>query len=384
MSTTLEPREAPPRAREIDVHAFEHHWQDEADAAYLYRLLASAEPDAKKKDIYSRLADVEDRHVVVWSDLLAKHGHPPAAFRPSGRARLLAAFGRWFGPGFLLPMLLEEEGREVKAYLDMHRETPVGAPGGAEALTLARESADHATTLAEIAGKGGEPWHKTSSGGFLRNVVYGFNDGLTANFGLVAGVIGAGIVNQHQAVVVAGVAGLIADALSMGSSGYLASKSEREVYEYEISMEKTEVELMPEIERDELAVIYEAKGMDRESAHMLATRIMADPAQMLKEQVQEELKIGEFTVSPFREGWITGLATAFGAAIPVFPFLVWQGSTAIAISFTVAMLSHFIVGAARSVFTGRGAFRSGFDMFVVGVGVALVGYYVGGWVGKLI
>ncbi|HMH84687.1 MAG TPA: VIT1/CCC1 transporter family protein [Gemmatimonadaceae bacterium] len=384
MSTTLEPREAPPESREIDVHSFEHHWQDEADAAYLYRLLAAAEPDPKKKDVYSRLADVEDRHVVVWSDLLSQHGHPPAEFRPSGRARLLAAFGRWFGPSFLLPMLLEEEGREVKAYLDMHRETPRGAPGGAEALVLARESADHATTLGEIAGKGGEPWHKTSSGGFLRNVVYGFNDGLTANFGLVAGVIGAATVNQHQAVVVAGMAGLIADALSMGSSGYLASKSEREVYEYEISMEKAEVELMPEIERDELAIIYEAKGMDRNSAHTLATQIMADPQQMLKEQVQEELKIGEFSMSPFREGWITGLATAFGAVIPVFPFLIWQGATAITISFTVAMLSHFLVGAARSVFTGRGAFRSGLDMFVVGVGVALVGYYVGGWVGRLI
>jgi VIT1/CCC1 family predicted Fe2+/Mn2+ transporter len=382
MSTTLEPREAPPAIREVDVHAFEHHWQDEADAAYLYRLLAAAEPDPKKKDIYSRLADVEDRHVVVWSDLLARHGHRPTEFRPSGRARLLAALGRWFGPGFLLPMLLEEEGREVKAYLDMHRETPHGAPGGAEALVLARESADHATTLGEIAGKGAEPWHKTESGGFLRNVVYGFNDGLTANFGLVAGVIGAATVNQHQAVVVAGVAGLIADALSMGSSGYLASKSEREVYEYEISMEKTEVELMPEIERDELAVIYEAKGMDRNSAHILATQIMGDPQQMLKEQVQEELKIGEFSMSPFREGWITGLATAFGAAIPVFPFLIWHGTTAIVISFALAMLSHFVVGAARSVFTGRGVFRSGFDMFVVGVGVAAVGYFVGGWVGS--
>src|SRR6267154_2078516 len=281
MSTTLEPREAPPHSREIDVHSFEHHWQDEADAAYLYRLLAAAEPDPKKKDVYSRLADVEDRHVVVWSDLLAQHGHPPAEFRPSGRARLLAAFGRWFGPGFLLPMLLEEEGREVKAYLDMHRETPRGAPGGAEALVLARESADHATTLGEIAGKGGEPWHRTSSGGFLRNVVYGFNDGLTANFGLVAGVIGAATVNQHQAVVVAGVAGLIADALSMGSSGYLASKSEREVYDYEISMEKAEVELMPEIERDELAIIYDFLRMAAASAHTLATQIMADPQQML-------------------------------------------------------------------------------------------------------
>ena len=275
MSTTLEPRAAPtpPTPAPVDIHSFEHHWQDEADAAYLYRILAAAEPDPKKKDIYSRLADVEDRHVVVWSDLLTRHGHPPAKFRPSGRARLLARFGRWFGPGFLLPMLLEEEGREVKAYLDMHRETPRGAPGGAEALILARESADHATTLGEISGKGAEPWHRTASGGFLRNVVYGFNDGLTANFGLVAGVIGASSVNQHQAVVVAGVAGLIADALSMGSSGYLASKSEREVYEYEIAMERTEVDLMPEIERDELAVIYEAKGMDRTSAHTLATHL---------------------------------------------------------------------------------------------------------------
>ncbi|HZF71893.1 MAG TPA: VIT1/CCC1 transporter family protein [Gemmatimonadaceae bacterium] len=386
MSTTLEPRAAPtpPTPAPVDIHSFEHHWQDEADAAYLYRILAAAEPDPKKKDIYSRLADVEDRHVVVWSDLLTRHGHPPAKFRPSGRARLLARFGRWFGPGFLLPMLLEEEGREVKAYLDMHRETPRGAPGGAEALILARESADHATTLGEISGKGAEPWHRTASGGFLRNVVYGFNDGLTANFGLVAGVIGASSVNQHQAVVVAGVAGLIADALSMGSSGYLASKSEREVYEYEIAMERTEVDLMPEIERDELAVIYEAKGMDRTSAHTLATQIMADPQRMLKEQVQEELKIGELSMSPLREGWLTGLATAFGAAIPVFPFLLWHGATAIVISFAVSMLSHFVVGAARSVFTGRGVFRSGFDMFVVGMGVALVGYFFGGWIGRFI
>ena len=387
MSTTLEPPRPAPEARPdhpIDVHAFEHHWQDEADAAYLYRILAEAETDQKKKDIYARLASVEDRHVTIWSELLTRHGHPPGIFKPSGRARLLASLGRMFGPNFLLPMLLEEEGREVKAYLDMHRGTPRGAPGGSEALLLARESADHATELGEIAGKGAEPWHKTESGGFLRNVVYGFNDGLTANFGLVAGVIGAAVVNQHQAVVVAGVAGLIADALSMGSSGYLASKSEREVYDYEISMEKTEVELMPEIERDELAVIYEAKGMDRESAHSLATQIMADPALMLKEQVQEELKIGEYAMSPLREGWLTGLATAFGAAIPVFPFLIWTGTTAIVISFALSMLSHFLVGAARSVFTGRGAFRSGLDMFVVGIGVALVGYFVGGWVGKLI
>ena len=381
MATTVDPKRG--NRPEPDVPAFEHHWQDEADAAYLYRILAAAEPDARKKDIYARLADVEDRHVVVWDDLMKSQGHAPKTFRPSTRARLLARLGSLFGPGFLLPMLLEEEGREVKAYLDMHRATPKGAPGGGEALTLAKESADHAMTLAGIAGKSGEPWHRTESGGFLRNVVYGFNDGLTANFGLVAGVIGAAASQQHQAVIVAGVAGLIADALSMGSSGYLAAKSEREVYDYEIAMERDEIALMPEIERDELALIYEAKGMDQASAHRLATEVMADPQRMLEEQVQEELKIGEQTISPFREAWVTGVATAFGAIIPVFPFFFAKGMTAIVLSFTFAMLSHFIVGAARSVFTGRSVFRSGLDMFVVGLGVAIVGYYVGGWVGHL-
>jgi VIT1/CCC1 family predicted Fe2+/Mn2+ transporter len=315
---------------------------------------------------------------------MSHHGHPPKKFRPSARARLLAGLGKIFGPGFLLPMLLQEEGREVKGYLDMHRATPRGAPGGDEALTLAKESAEHATTLAGISGKQGEPWHRTESGGFLRNVVYGFNDGLTANFGLVAGVIGASVTQQHQAVIVAGVAGLIADALSMGSSGYLAAKSEREVYDYEIAMERDEIALMPEIERDELALIYEAKGMDASAAHALATQVMADPERMLEEQVQEELKIGEQTISPLREGWVTGLATAFGAVIPVFPFLVMEGSNAIVASFVFSMLSHFLVGAARSVFTGRSVFRSGFDMFVVGLGVAVVGYYVGDWVGKIL
>src|SRR5678816_2510777 len=118
-------------------------------------------------------------------------------------------------------MCIRDRGREVKAYLDMHRTTGAGVAGRDEALTLAKESAEHATTLNTIAGRTGEPWHRTGAGGFLRNVVYGFNDGLTANFGLVAGVIGASATNaNYHAVIVAGVAGLIADALSMGSSGY--------------------------------------------------------------------------------------------------------------------------------------------------------------------
>ena len=367
-----------------DLHAFEHHWQDEADAAYLYRLLANAEPDSRKGDLYRRLAAVEDRHVEIWAALLREHGRDPGHFNPSARTRLLAALGKLFGPGFLLPMLLAEEGREVKGYLDMHRRTQRGTPGADESLTLARESAEHAATLNSISGRTGEPWHRTESGGFLRNVVYGFNDGLTANFGLVAGVIGASSQSAHHTVIVAGVAGLIADALSMGSSGYLAAKSEQEVYANEIAMERDEIALMPEVERDELALIYEAKGMSADSAHALATEVMADPQRMLDEQVQEELGIGDPHMSPLREGWVTGLATAIGALIPVFPFLVTSGRTAVVIAFVISMASHWIVGAARSVFTGRSVFRSGLDMFVVGLGVAGVGYLVGDWLSKMV
>ena len=380
---TTSPRAAAPHGAP-DLDAFEHHWQDEADAAFLYRLLADAEPDPGKQDIYRRLADVEDRHLEIWADLLARNGRRLGPHRPTARTRLLAFLGRRFGPGFLLPMLLAEEGREVKAYLDMHRTTLLGVAGRDEALLLAKESAEHATTLNAVAGRTGEPWHKTGAGGFLRNVVYGFNDGLTANFGLVAGVIGASTGATHHAVIVAGVAGLIADALSMGSSGYLAAQSEREVYAHEIAMERDEIALMPDIERDELALIYEAKGMDRESAYRIATQVMADPERMLAEQVQEELGISESQTSPMREAWITGTATAIGALIPVMPFLFLEGRVAVVVSFAVAMISHWIVGAARSVFTGRSVFRSGLDMFVVGLGVAAVGYYVGEWIAKLL
>jgi predicted membrane protein (TIGR00267 family) len=116
----------------------------------------------------------------------------------------------------------------------------------------------------------------------------------------------------------------------------------------------------------------------------MAEEVMRDPERALGEQVREELKIGEAHATPFREGWITGLATAVGAFIPVFPFLVFEGRIAIWIAFTVAMLSHFVVGAARSFFTGRGVIRSGIDMFVIGVGVAAVGYLVGDLISKVL
>ncbi|MEO8946609.1 MAG: VIT1/CCC1 transporter family protein [Gemmatimonadaceae bacterium] len=391
MTSSLQPPTSVPNGVEPgaphaapDIHTFEHHWQDEADAAYLYDILAQLEKDPDKSDVYRRLSGVETRHLEIWAKLIRENGGSTKEFRPTARTRLLATLGKLLGPGFLLPMLLAEEGREVKGYMDMHRAIPQGAPGNPEALLLAKESAEHASELSAITGRSEEPWHRKESGGFLRNTVYGFNDGLTANFGLVAGVLGAAAASPQHMVIVAGVAGLIADALSMGSSGYLASKSEQEVYQHEIEMERDEIALMPEVERDELALMYEAKGMRRDVAEELAQEIMHDPARMLREQVQEELEIGEPNMSPMREAWLTGGATAIGALIPVLPFFFLKGTSAVITSFVIAMASHFFVGGLRSIFTGRGLFRSGFDMFVVGLGVAAVGYYAGEWVAHLL
>jgi VIT1/CCC1 family predicted Fe2+/Mn2+ transporter len=357
------------------------HWQDEADAAYLYRVLAAAEADPQRADLYRRIAAVEDRHVEMWRQLLTEGGVELDEHRPSRRARLMGWIGRRFGTRFLLPLLLAEESREMMGYLGEYRTAPRGR-ARETTLTLAKESAEHAEALGALVGRAGEPWHRTESSAFVRNVVYGFNDGLTANFGLVMGVLGADV--GTNIVVISGVAGLIADALSMGSSGYLAAKSEQEVYEHEIAIEREEIRLMPEVEEEELALLYEAKGLEPEAARAAAAAVMRDPERALAEKAREELGIGEAAMSPLREGWVTGSATAFGALIPILPFILLPHNTAIAVSFAASMMSHFGVGAARSFFTGRGVFRSGLDMFVVGLGVAVIAYLVGDLITRLL
>jgi VIT1/CCC1 family predicted Fe2+/Mn2+ transporter len=224
-------------------------------------------------------------------------------------------------------------------------------------------------------GREGEPWHVGGSGGYLRSVVYGFNDGLTANFGLVAGIIGADV--APHIVIISGIAGALADALSMGSSGYLAAKSEAEVQAHQIEMERREMKLMPDLEEDELAIIYEAKGLAPDRARETARDMMKDPSQALDAMVREELNIHPAELAPLKDGLVTGIATAIGALIPIAPFLTLAHDTAVWISLAISMLAHFAIGAARSMFTGRGVWASGRDMFLVGFGVAAVGYLIG-------
>jgi vacuolar iron transporter family protein len=362
--------QGPPEADE----SWDHHYRDERDAAYLYRALAAIEKTPELRELFAKLAVVEDRHSERWEELFRAGGRPLPPYATARRTRFLAWAAKHFGTALVLPMMLAEEGREVQAYLGLARHSANRQMHKA-AVDIASDSAVHARELSEAMGREGEPWHVGGSGGYLRSVVYGFNDGLTANFGLVAGIIGVSV--APHIVIISGVAGALADALSMGSSGYLAAKSEAEVHAHQIDMERHEMRLMPDLEEDELAVIYEAKGLTPERARETARAMMQDPPQALAAMVREELNIHPAELAPLKDGLVTGSATAVGAFIPIVPFLLLEHSSAIWVSLVVSMLAHFAIGAARSLFTGRSVWASGRDMFVVGFGVAAVGYLIG-------
>lgn len=351
------------------------HWQDEGESAYRYRALAELEQNEARKKLFLRLADVEVRHQEMYEKLLRAQGVEPGPFRPRWLIRVQGWMARHGGAKSVVELGIKDELHEVKQYLKTRKShAPATSPDQA-AEQIAQDEAGHAALLKQLAGPRGEPWHRPGSGGVLRNIIYGFSDGLTANFGLVMGIIGAAA--DPMFVRISGLAGLVADALSMGGSGYLAAKSEQEVYQHELQLERGEIELMPELEIEELTLLYEANGMPPETARLAASHVFKDPRVALQEMARQELGISEESSSPLRAALTTGAATAIGALIPIFPFLFGSRLIAIWISFGISMLSHFAVGAARSLFTGRSVFRSGLDMFLVGLGVAAVGYLVG-------
>jgi VIT1/CCC1 family predicted Fe2+/Mn2+ transporter len=362
-------------------HSWDEHYSDERDAAYLYRQLAAVEPNGERRQLFERLARVEDRHVERWETLFRESGRPLPRYRTALRTRVLAWAARHLGTALILPLLLAEEGREVQAYLGLARQSTDRLMHSA-AVDIASDSAMHARELSAAMGREGEPWHVGGSGGYLRSVVYGFNDGLTANFGLVAGVIGANV--APHIVIISGVAGALADALSMGSSGYLAAKSEAEVQAHQIQMEQHEMRLMPDLEEEELALIYEAKGLPPDRARETAHAMMQDPDRALDAMVREELNIHPADLAPLKDGVVTGIATAVGAFIPIAPFLTFDFRVAVWMSLAISLIAHFAIGAARSMFTGRGVWASGRDMFVVGFGVAAVGYAIGELITKFL
>jgi len=223
-----------------------------------------------------------------------------------------------------------------------------------------------------------EKWH-VRGGGWIGQAIYGMNDGLGAAFGVVSGVAGATLTARGtEFVLLSGIAAAIASALSMGSGAYLATKSEREVYEAELEREKREIEMDPEQEREEMQLFYELKGFKQEEAKMLASRLAEQPEQMLKTLAHEELGLSEATFpNPWRAAISASISTALGAFIPVLPFFFLTGLTALGTSFIISTAAHFAVGASKVIVTGRSWWKSGAEMTVVGLGEAIITYIIG-------
>ena len=353
------------------------NWQREIEGAFLYRELARLARTPEIRDALAEMGKQEEHHAEVWAE--RSRQADPQAVTPGIdlRIRLTLLLGRWLGAEAVIPLLINDEVSDIASYTE--QAMTLGDKPTYQKVLL--DETTHARTLTSLReparARGPEPWHRgASASGFVRDMVYGFNDGLTANFGLVMGVIGASVSNQ--VLLLAGFAGLTADALSMAASGYLASRSEEEVRQYHLTLERAELELMPQEEREELVYFFTAKGLTRAEASTVADRLMQNPEAALTALARDELGIDpEAPVNPLREGIITGISTGLGAIIPLIPFMIITGPAAIWTGVGISMLAHFLVGASRAIFTGRPAIRSGVEMFAVGMGVALVTFMLG-------
>lgn len=353
------------------------NWRREVESADLYRKLM---PRARTERVRQGLADMaeqEDRHAEVWKRKLEEIGLATTRTGPDLRIRIILGLSRLLGADSLLSLLARDEVNDIGIYVRQ-------AENSADHETFTQviqDETSHAHFLRGLHRPGEEhevePWHQgVDASGWLRSVVYGFNDGLTANFGLVMGVVGANI--SAQFVLLTGFAGLLADALSMASSAFLAGRSEQEVREHHLRLERAEITYMPEEERHELQQIYIGKGLSPDEAGQVADALMKRPEAALAQLAADELGLDiKASQTPLQEGVLTGISTGFGAVIPIIPFIFFTGSTAIWIGIGISMLAHFAVGASRAIFTGRPAIRSGFEMFVVGMGVAVATFAIG-------
>ncbi len=363
----------------------EKMWRREVEAAHTYRLLAGREHDPKRRDILRRLAEQEDKHATRWAERITMAtGHQPD---PKDVERGLSWFQRIGDPNVVLHRLEQEESRAEAEYdqLLARLSDPIDRQIAQEAML---EERDHAVVLRTLAGGAiptprstldsilrRERWHVRGTG-WIGDAIYGVNDGLGAVFGIVSGM--AGYTGGSEVVLAAGLAGTLASALSMGAGAYLASKSEREVYESEVSRERTEIEEDPHEELLELELFYQLKGFSAEEARTMAERIQKEPKQFLRTLVHEELGLSEETFpNPLRSTVSAAVSTAVGGFIPIVPFFFVVGMPAVIASFVISTIAHFAVGASKALVTMRPWWASGLEMTAVGVVEAAITYGLG-------
>jgi VIT1/CCC1 family predicted Fe2+/Mn2+ transporter len=332
-------------------------WYHEKESAWLYRQVAACETDPRKSHLFLSLAAAAEDQAAKWESS-ARYGTTAGKreFVPGLRARVVARLLRRFGPRSMRSVLAAMKLRGLSIYT-----APIGMAGH-----------PMPTTLAEVGAR-----HRSGMGGNLRASVFGVNDGLVSNASLVLGVAGAGTQGSH--VLVTGLAGLLAGALSMAAGEYVSVRSQREMYEYQIALEREEVAEYPEEEAEELALIYQARGVDLEQAREVSRALLARPEQALDVLAREELGLNPDDLgSAWGAAVSSFLSFTTGAAIPLLPFLAGlTGTPALTTTAAVTAASLFAVGMALSLFTGRDAWRGAIRMVLIGGGAGLVSFLVG-------
>lgn len=369
-----------------DIDRYRENLQDETDGAAMYRALATIESDPHLSELYDRLAETEERHGGLWADKLREAGALTDLPEPSRRARILIWLASRLGPGMLVSTLAAQE----RSGQFMYDDQPEAA-----GTSLPADERSHARVLQNLVGESPrglagpalarfEGRHSAVGGNALRAAVLGANDGLVSNLALVMGVAGASISND--VVLIAGFAGLLAGSISMALGEWLSVQSSRELYQRQLDIEEREIAEVPEEEAEELALIYQAKGMPADQAHTLANRIMEDPEAALSTLAREELGIDpeELGGSPWQAAFTSFFLFAGGAILPVLPFVFTSGAAAVVASLVLSGLGLFIVGAGITLITGRGLWFSGLRQTAFGLIAAAITFGIGSLLGVVV
>jgi vacuolar iron transporter family protein len=364
-----------------DVRRYRENLQAEVDGAALYRALADCESEPAIAELYRGLAAAEEKHAGFWRTRLEATGETGAG-TPSGRARILIWVARRFGPRLVLPTLAAQEYANRNAYLD-HPETA--------GTSMTEDERTHARILQRLVatgkGVGGsalvqfEVRHRSTGGNALRAAVLGANDGLCSNLSLIMGVAGA--TTDHRTMLLAGFAGLLSGACSMALGEWVSVTSSREAADREMRIERSEIEEAPEEEREELQLIFEAKGLSPEESRALSARVIESPSSTLDLLTREELGINpeDLGGSPAIAALASFTTFSIGAIIPLIPYLFLVGPKSTAVSVGAGAVGLFVIGAAITLFTGRSVWLSGLRQLGLGLAAAGVTFGIGKAIG---
>ena len=354
--------------------------QTEVDASFLYALLAEHEEDPHVARVFKEMSEIEMGHARAF--LHSKNLPESALPSPSGRAKTLKTIGRIFGYDYVLGVLLDTEKGLSAGVIKARKEQKLKNSISDTAHVSILRNLLHANK--NIAGAGlarFEKRHRNVGGNAIRAAVLGGNDGLVSNFSLVMGVAGASA--GSGPVLMTGLAGMLAGALSMSLGEWISVKSSQELSENQMALEAEELEINPAGEEQEIALIYMAKGIPEEQAKTMAAELMKNKDQALDMLVKEELGINEEELkgSAMEAAYSSFFLFLVGAIIPVIPFFFTQGFTAIILSTLCSAMGLFGIGAAITLFTNRNVWFSGMRQVLFGLMAAAITYGIGALIG---